>query len=290
MTTTNQRVISRWYRLRSDIAKRPRSDIAEHNIWSGSALFASNTGPSRHRLVQLARIEGLNGLIPCFRWTCSGDADELPPDHMNLKHVKLSVLQCVVEFIYTGNLNVTASSLNDVLKFCSELDLQQAVKVCQSDLHMKLEVKEKQTAAESNTKENCLTFEEPESSPQFISDNYEDSTDTDNVVESEIKEKQKTNKISRKRSHSVLGDQKENEKKLKKNSKKDNRLVKVLKVPKLAISFKERKTKDDVGETKPRRRKQLQPEKKSKVKKNTKLTGIWFVHVDVALFTLGVVK
>ena len=253
-------------------------------------MFASNTEPSRHRLVQLAWIEGLNGLIPCFRWTSSGDADEPPPDHMNLKHVKQSVLQCVVEFIYTGDLNVTASSLNDVLECCSELDLQQAVKVCQSDLHMKLEVKEKQTAAESNTKENCLTFEEPESSPLFISDHYEDSTDTDNVVEPEIKEKQKTNKISRKRSHSVLGDQKENEKKLKKNSKKDDRLVKVLKVPKLAISFKERKTKDDVGETKPRRRKQLQPEKKSKVKKNTKLTGIWFVHVDVALFTLGIVK
>ena len=211
-----------------------------------------------------------------------GSADEPSQrDHLNFKHIKLSILQCVVDFIYTGELNVTTNSLNDVLEFCSELNLHEAVKVCQDTLKVcqntsctKLAINDDHTIAESNTTENRLAFADPELSSQLVSDHYEDSTDAETVVQPEIKVKLKTNKTNRKRSHSALGEQKDREKKRKKKSKKEDGLVKTLKVPKISILFKEKKKRDISGETKPSRRKQLKPEKKPKVKKNMKLTGI----------------
>ena len=250
-------------------------------------------------------------LTPCFRWLSNGSTDQpSQTDHLDFKHIKLSVLQCVVDFIYTGELNVTSNSLNDVHKFCSELGLQEAVKVCQDSAKvcqdslkvcqdsakvcqdslkvcqdsakvgqdascMKSTINNIHASPKANEtlRENHLIKDNTKLTTKLESDHYDDSTDEENISESEVKVKQKTNKTNRKRSRNFLGDeQRESRKKRKKTSKKDDGgLEKTLKVPKISVLFKEKKTKDVVGETKLSRRKQLKPEKKSKAKKLTDL-------------------
>ena len=262
-------------------------------------------------------------LTPCFRWLSSGSTDEASqPDLLDFKHIKLSVLQCVVDFIYTGELNVTSNSLNDVHKFCSELGLQEAVKVCQDSAKvcqdslkvcqdsakicqdslkvcqdsakvcqdsvkicqdsakvgqdapcMKSTINNIHASPKANKtlRENHLIKDNTKLNTKSESDHYDDSTDEENINKPEVKVKQKTYKTNRKRSQNVIGDeQRESGKKRKKTSKNDDGgKEKTLKVPKISVLFKEKKRKDIAGETKPSRRKQLKPEKKSKAKKLT---------------------
>ena len=175
------------------------------------------------------------------------------PDIMNFQHVNLSILQCVTDYIYTGVLTVDLNTVTEVLKLCMELELTEAVKVCEGIVTVKSELNGKQIEAEMKTTDKVSYVE--------MSDHYAESTDVE-TVEVLPKEKQKR---YRKRLVSDKNDKT-------KNSKTTD--IKPLKVPKLAGPFKRRRRNED-GIVKPKKPKQLNSELKRKEKKSLKVAGLF---------------
>ena len=205
---------------------------------------------------------------------------------MNFPHIKLSVLQCAVHFIYTGVLNVTMNTFRNVAQLCTELKLEKAVELCESALEVKYELEEEEALIEKQKTDKL----EPD-----LSDHYADSTDVESVVETPPKlKKQKLNRKSRKRSHNALKYENEN-----KNSKIDKASNAdtidsqkqdpiPLKVPKLSISVKRRtKNEEDFVGKKRKQLKQLKLEVKRKGKKSQKVTGLLSLTVSTCYANLA---
>lgn len=198
---------------------------------------------------------------------------------------KQPVLQCVVDYIYTGVLNVTTDILNDALELCSELNLHKAVEVCKHAINVKSTADEKQMGYKEQVQTNPRSLLDSNLYPPPISDHYADSTDVENIVEAVSREKRRKSRKPRKRSHNALGDKNENiDNGKEQRVHKKNELMKPLKVPKLSISLKSKRTEKTVNQTKPRKSKQLKSEKVRKWKKTVKLTG-WFVHTDIIIIS-----
>ena len=160
-------------------------------------------------------------------------------DRIHFPNVSLSVLQCVVQYIYTGTLNVNINTFKSVLELCKELKLDKAVEVCDSFQKVNHELQEEDD-----------TIEEQEADTQALAvlDQYSDSTDIESVVETPNLKATK----SRKRSYSALklkGNNKDSNMDKKDKTKRyatDSLTVELepLKVPKLSLSLN-RKIKDE---------------------------------------------
>ena len=191
-------------------------------------------------------------------------------DRIHFPNVSLSVLQCVVQYIYTGTLNVNINTFKSVLELCKELKLDKAVEVCDSFQKVKHELQEEDD-----------TIEEQETDTQALAvlDQYSDSTDIESVVETPPNLKVTK---SRKRSYSAI--------KVKENNKDSNMdqndktkryptdsltvELKPLKVPKLSLSLN-RKIKDEeesIGK-KRKKLKSLNSEVKRKRKRKSSAAG-----------------
>ena len=161
-------------------------------------------------------------------------------DRIHFPNVSLSVLQCVVQYIYTGTLNVDINTFKSVLELCKELKLDKAVEVCDSFQKVKHELQE-----EGDTIEE----QEADTHALGVLDQYSDSTDIENVVETPPNLKATK---SRKRSYSAVklkGNRKDFN--MDKNDKTkryptDSLRVELepLKVPKLSLSLNQ-KIKDE---------------------------------------------
>ena len=190
---------------------------------------------------------------------------------IHFPNVSLSVLQCVVQYIYTGTLNVNINTFKSVLELCKELKLDKAVEVCDSFQQVKHELQEEDD-----------TIEEQETDTQALStlDQYSDSTDIESVVETTPNLKVTK---SRKRSYSALklkGNNKDSN--INRNDKTPKRYptdsltveLKPLKVPKLSLSLNRKIKKEEESIGKKRKKlKSLNSEVKRKGRRKSSAAG-----------------